>query len=168
MSATIILHYVFIATAAVSTVALLFVRNVFYGALLLMITLLALAGLYVISFAEFLAITQLLVYAGGILVVIIFAIMLTSQLHGKPLLIEHRNPFSGALLCATVFGIITYLLVDQFPTVTNTPGEPFSLSTLGRLILTAYALPFEITGVVLLVALIGAAVIASSSAPKQP
>jgi NADH-quinone oxidoreductase subunit J len=52
----------------------------FHGALLLITCLLALAGIYVIAFAEFVAVTQILVYAGGILVVIIFGIMLTTNL----------------------------------------------------------------------------------------
>ncbi|HTF19455.1 MAG TPA: NADH-quinone oxidoreductase subunit J [Chryseolinea sp.] len=168
MNAATILHYFFLAAASFATVALLFVRNVFYGALLLIITLLCLAGLYVLSFAEFLAITQILVYAGGILVVIIFAIMLTSHLHGKPLLVDHSNRLAGGLVGATLLGFLIYLIVNQFPVVANGQVRPFSISTLGRLLLTEYALPFEVTGVVLLIALIGAAVIASSSAPKHP
>lgn len=168
MNAALILHYFFLAAATVATVALLFVRNVFYGALLLVITLLCLAGLYVLSFAEFLAITQILVYAGGILVVIIFAIMLTSQLNGKPLLVDHSNRLSGGFAGASMLGFLVYLIVDQFPILSNGHVRPFSISTLGRLLLTEYALPFEVTGVVLLIALIGAAVIASSSAPKRP
>lgn len=167
MNVATLLHYFFLAAAALATVALLFVRNVFYGALLLIITLLSLAGLYVLSFAEFLAITQILVYAGGILVVIIFAIMLTSHLNGKPLLVGHSNQFAGGLVGTMILGYLIYLIVGQFPLHTGTSLQPFSISTLGRLLLTEYVLPFEVTGVVLLIALIGAAVIASSSALKR-
>ena len=168
MNAAAIMHYFFLAAASLATVALLFVRNVFYGALLLLITLLALAGLYVLSMAEFLAVTQILVYAGGILVVVIFAIMLTSQLSGKPLLIDHSNRVAGGFIGASLFTIIVYLLVDQFSVQALTPTKPFSLPALGTLLLTQYALPFEVTGVVLLIALIGAAVIASSSSARRP
>jgi NADH-quinone oxidoreductase subunit J len=168
MNAATILHYFFLAAAAIATVALLFVRNVFHGALLLLVTLLSLAGLYVLSMAEFLAITQILVYAGGILVVVIFAVMLTSQLSGKPLLIDHSNRVAAALLSGALFGIIVYLMVDQFPLQPLAPMKPFSLPALGTLLLTEYALPFEVTGVVLLIALIGAAVIASTSSAKRP
>jgi NADH-quinone oxidoreductase subunit J len=168
MNAATILHYFFLAAAATTTVALLFVRNVFHGALLLLITLLSLAGLYVLSMAEFLAVTQILVYAGGILVVVIFAIMLTSQLSGKPLLVDHSNRVAAALLSGALFGIIVYLMVDQFPLQAQAPMKPFSLPALGTLLLTEYALPFEVTGVVLLIALIGAAVIASTSSANRP
>ncbi|MGC3943931.1 MAG: NADH-quinone oxidoreductase subunit J [Chryseolinea sp.] len=167
MNAAVILHYFFLFTAAVATIGILFARNVFYGALLLMITLLSLAGLYVLSFAEFLAMTQILVYAGGVLVLIIFAIMLTSHLNGKPLLIEHSNRLAGGMLGLTLFAIITYLIVEQVKLPTNVQAQPFSITDLGRLFMTNYAFPFELTGIVLLIALIGAAVIASSSTTKR-
>jgi NADH:ubiquinone oxidoreductase subunit 6 (subunit J) len=168
MNAATVLHYIFLAVASIATVALLFARSVFYGALLLIITLLSLAGLYVLSFAEFLAITQILVYAGGILVVIIFAIMLTSHLNGKPLSVDHANHFAGGLVGATILGILIFLIAEQFPIQTSPSLQNFSISVLGRLLLTEYALPFEVTGIVLLIALIGAAVVASTSALKRP
>lgn len=168
MSAATILHYSFLTIAALATVSLLFVRHVFYGALLLIITLLALAGLYVLSLAEFLAVTQILVYAGGILVIIIFAIMLTAQLNGKPLQIDHRNRVPGALIGLPLAAIMIALIAGQFPLDVQYYGQAFSISTIGVLLLSEYALPFEATGVVLLVALVGAAVIASSSLPKRP
>lgn len=168
MSAATILHYSFLAIAALATVSLLFVRHVFHGALLLIITLLALAGLYVLSLAEFLAVTQILVYAGGVLVIIIFAIMLTAQLDGKPLQIDHRNRVAGAIIGLSLAAIMVALITDQFPLDLQYSAQAFSISTIGVLLLSEYALPFEATGVVLLVALVGAAVIASSSFPKRP
>lgn len=167
MNAATILHYFFMATASIATVSLLFARHVFYGALLLIVVLLSLAGLYVLSFAEFIAITQILVYAGGILVVIIFAIMLTSHLNGKPLQIENSNRLAGAITSVALLIIFIVLIVDQFPAIHEGPGHPFPVSTLGQLILSEYVLPFEVTGIVLLISLIGAAVIASSSSPKR-
>lgn len=168
MTAADALHYFFLTTAALATLSLLFVRHVFYAALLLIITLISLAGLYVLSYAEFLAITQILVYAGGILVVMIFAIMLTSQLHGKPLLIDHSNRVAGACIGLALFSVMIYLLVAQFPSGIPAQGRLFDVSTLGTLLMSQYALPFEVAGVVLLISLIGAAVIASSPSNKSP
>lgn len=168
MSAAVILHYFFLIAAAIATILLLLVRNVLYGALLLIIVLLSLAGLYVLSFAEFLAIAQILVYAGGVLVLIIFAIMLTSQLNDKPLLIDHSNRFAGSIVGITLFAIMTYLLGSQIGLQASDTPELFSVPTLGRLMMTGYVLPFELTGIVLLVALIGAAVIASAYPSKRP
>jgi NADH:ubiquinone oxidoreductase subunit 6 (subunit J) len=167
MNAATALHYFFLSTAAIATVSLLFARHVFYAALLLIITLLSLAGLYVLTLAEFLAVTQILVYAGGILVVMIFAIMLTSQLNGKPLLIDHSNRVPGAIIGMAFFGILTYLMADQFPLDASAQPGDFTVSKIGTLLMSAYALPFEVTGLVLLLSLVGAAVIASSSSPKH-
>ncbi|MEJ1241322.1 NADH-quinone oxidoreductase subunit J [Chryseolinea sp. T2] len=167
MNAATILHYFFITTAAVATVALVFARSVFYGALYLMIILLSLAGLYVLSFAEFLAVTQILVYAGGVLVLIIFAIMLTSNLNGKPLLVDHSNRLSGGLLGLTLLSILVYLIAGQINWNNAYGSEAFALPVFGRLLMTRYVLPFELIGIVLLIALIGAAVVASSST-KRP
>jgi len=167
MNAAAALHYFFLSTAAIATVSLLFTRHVFYAALLLIITLLSLAGLYVLTLAEFLAVTQILVYAGGILVVMIFAIMLTSQLNGKPLLIDHSNRVPGAFIGMAFFGILSYLMSDQFPLDAGAQVQAFSVAKIGTLLMSAYALPFEVTGVVLLLSLIGASVIASSSTVKR-
>jgi NADH:ubiquinone oxidoreductase subunit 6 (subunit J) len=95
--------YFFEAIAAAAAIAIVLVRNVFYGALLLIVCLLALAGIYVLAFAEFVAVTQILIYAGGILVIIIFGIMLTTRIADKPLKVEHANIFSGLLLAGGCF-----------------------------------------------------------------
>ena len=72
MNITVFMLYFFEIAAALSAVSLIFIRHVFYGALLMVICLLSVAGLYVLMFAEFVAVTQVLVYAGGVLVIIIF------------------------------------------------------------------------------------------------
>ena len=115
MNLTSILFYTFEAVAALSSIALIFVRNVFHGALLLITCLIALAGIYVLAFAEFVAVTQILVYAGGILVVIIFGIMLTTKLSGRPLLIEHTYGFSGTLAGLLFFVLLVfYISIESF------------------------------------------------------
>lgn len=161
MSASSILHYIFLGVAAAATLSLLFVRNVFHAALLMIMVLLSLAGLYVLSHADFLALTQILVYAGGILVVMVFAIMLTSPLNGRPLAIEHSNRVAAALAGLVWFAIVAYLLFNAV--AIPAPDQPayFSLKTLGALLMSQFALPFEVTAIVMLVALVGAAVMAS-------
>lgn len=171
MNAPSILFYFFEAVAAVAAVALLFARSVFYGALLVIVILLALAGLYVLAFAEFVAVAQILVYAGGILVVIIFGIMLTSRLAGKPLVVEHTLPVSGGMVGMAFFGALVYALAQQ--TFTGTDGVTDSAlnfdttQTVGIALMTDYLLPFETSGMLLLMALIGAAVMASDHTSKK-
>jgi len=172
MSVSFYMFYFFEAIAALSAISLIFIRNVFYGALLLIICLLALAGIYVLAFAEFIAITQILVYAGGILVVIIFGIMLTTKIAGKPLVVEHGYGFSGALVGISFFALFAYFLSKEsfliFPSVTpQTPQNFNSINSIGVGLMSDFVLPFEVAGVLLLVALIGAAVMASSTKSKK-
>ena len=157
--------YFFEAVVALSAIGLALVRNVFYGALLLIVCLLGLAGIYVLAAAEFVAVTQILIYAGGILVVIIFGIMLTSKISGKPLVVEHTFIFSGLLVAGGCFALMAYLLSKEPFLQTQAPSEitPFShVNTIGISLFSKYMLPFEIAGLLLLMALIGASVIAST------
>ena len=158
------MFYFFTAIAAVSALLLALVRHVFYGALLLIVCLLAIAGIYVLAFAEFVAITQILIYAGGILVVIIFGIMLTAR-NEKPLVVEHTNVFGGILISVAFFGAMIFLLTNETLPVATPVTSSSSLShvnIIGASLMTTYMLPFEASGILLLMALIGAAVIAST------
>jgi NADH:ubiquinone oxidoreductase subunit 6 (subunit J) len=158
MTGVEILFFFFMALAGGSAVAIIFSKNVFKSALFLLAALLSVAALYVLSFAEFLAVTQILVYAGGILVVIIFGIMLTTRISGQPLVVENTHIFSGAIAGAGLFAV----LAANLPAVRFLAGEglvPENISVMGLKLFSEYLLPFEMAGLLLLVALIGAAVI---------
>ena len=165
MSSVNLLFYGLEIIAALSAIAILFTRNVFYGALLLIICLLAIAGIYIIASAEFLAVTQILIYAGGVLVLIIFGVMLTSKISGKPLVVENKNWISGSFV--GLFFLITLSKLFSEAnfytnnTVTKETGNT-SINQIGILFSTDYVLPFELTGLLLLVVLVAAAVVASS------
>jgi NADH-quinone oxidoreductase subunit J len=164
------IFYFFEAVVALSAISLIFIRNVFYGALLLIICLLGVAGIFVLAFAEFIAVTQILVYAGGILVVILFGIMLTTKISGKPLMVEHDNKFSGALAGFSFFALLIYSLSKESFVVepSQMNQENFSnLQVMGIGLMSDFVLPFEIAGVLLLIALIGASVVASSVKSKS-
>ena len=157
--------YAFEFLAAVSAVSILFVKNVFYGALLLIICLLSLAGIYVISNAEFIAVTQILIYAGGILVLIIFGVMLTSRISGKPLVVKNHNWFAGVLVGLSFLAILTtFFSSTSFYNSNQVVTEQgyTTINKIGILLMTDYMFPFEVAGVLLLIALIGASVVASS------
>lgn len=164
MSLVNFMFYFFASVATLSALALALVRNVFYGALLLIVCLLALAGIYVLGFAEFVAITQILIYAGGILVVIIFGIMLTAR-NEKPLLVEHTNIFGGVIIAVGSFSLFAYVLANQsFPIAeVSSNSTSFShINSIGIALMTTYMLPFEIAGLLLLMALVASAVIAAT------
>lgn len=158
------MFYFFGSLAVLSALMLAIVRHVFYGALLLIVCLLALAGIYILGFAEFVAITQILIYAGGILVVIIFGIMLTTRSE-KPLLVEHTNVLAGVFVASAFFGGLVFLLNNEsFRFADPAPNSTTlnHVNTIGVSLMTTYMLPFEASGILLLMALVGAAVIAST------
>lgn len=169
MSLLNFIFYFLEAVTALSAVSILFVRNVFYGALLLITCLVALAGLYVLAFAEFIAVTQILIYAAGILVVIIFGIMLTSRISGKPLVVQHTNLFLGSLVGLSFLILLVYFFSEQQFKIFSTakPSPETSIPAFGIGLMSDFILPFEIAGILLLIALIGAAVLSSSIKSKK-
>jgi NADH:ubiquinone oxidoreductase subunit 6 (subunit J) len=164
------IFYFFEAAAAISALGLALSRNVFYGALMLIVCLLALAGIYILAFAEFVAITQILIYAGGILVVIIFGIMLTTKILEKPLTVEHAYIGSGVLAAVAFFVLMGVVLAKESfyePATTTTETTFNNVNVIGISLFSKYTLPFEIAGLLLLIALIGASVIASTIKSKN-
>lgn len=165
MTTSILIFYSLEVLAGVSAVCILFTRNVFYAALLLIITLLSVAGIYVLTQAEFMAVTQILIYAGGVLVLIIFGVMLTSKISGKPLVVQNRNWIAGSfvgIICATflikLFAEASFYKDDSLSSATTYN----SVNQIGILLMSDFVMPFEVAGILLLVALICAAVVASS------
>ena len=133
-------------------------RNIVHAALFLLAALAGVAGLFVLLYAEFLALVQLLIYGGAIIIVILFALMLTRSGEYEGETETRRRPFA-ALAAALLFGLMTAVFVadaEQFNTNTR-QAVPFR--TLAEDLFAAWAVPFEIASLVLLVALIGAVVI---------
>jgi NADH:ubiquinone oxidoreductase subunit 6 (subunit J) len=162
--------YFFMVLAALAALGVLLTKNVFYGALLTIVCLLALAGIYILAYAEFVAIAQILIYAGGILVVILFGIMLTSRISGKPLVVTNRNVFAGSLAAVLLFLLLTKAFQGMtlpYPSMNLPAPNPAGITQVGVNLMTVFVLPFEIAGILLLVALIGAAVTATAK-PTAP
>ncbi|MBI5549650.1 MAG: NADH-quinone oxidoreductase subunit J [Deltaproteobacteria bacterium] len=138
-----------------------FSRNIVYASFSLLGAFLGVAGLYVFLSADFLAVAQVLIYIGGVLVLILFAVMLTSRLQHVKL----SNPAMGMLPATLATVATTALLVFvALAAPWRRSGSPAPMrptaEALGDLFLTRYLLPFEIASVVLLAALIGAVVLA--------
>ncbi|MEO5976992.1 MAG: NADH-quinone oxidoreductase subunit J [Chryseolinea sp.] len=167
MNIATFMFYFFVITAALTAILLLFTKNVLHGAFLLIITLLSLAGIYVLALAEFIAVAQILIYAGGILVVIIFAIMLTSKVSGKPLQLEHGNVINGMIVGGSFFLVLVFLISREEGLKVIPQSRLATINELGIALMTEYSLPFEVAGIVLLVSLIGASVFASTT-PTRP
>jgi NADH:ubiquinone oxidoreductase subunit 6 (subunit J) len=155
-----------------SSLAVVLARNVVHAALFLVVVFGAASGIYVLLNAEFIAIVQVLIYAGAVTILVLFAIMLTQHSMGR-----NSNPFSGqwwlaALICVILAGGIIYA-VSSSPMIVGSAGGSANvigagtnggtIVHLGQLLYSpfsySYVLPFEIASVVLLVAIVGAIMI---------
>jgi len=131
-------------------------RNLFHSVLWLALALVATAGLFLLLHAEFLAAAQVLLYAGGVVTIVVFAIMLTERLVGESIQQMNRGIGWGALVAAAVFATVAAVLFRApLPAEPGGP-DPATLAGLGRALLTAWVLPFEALAVLLLAALLAA------------
>jgi len=158
--ATAVLFYFFAAMAVASALAVVISRNIVRTAVALLFTLGAIAGLYFLLNAEFLAAVQLVVYAGGTLILIVFGIMLTSKspfVKFEPKLAEAMIALSVGvvLLFVLVMGIFNTSFANNAMKIAEYPVE-----SLGQVLLGDYLVPFEVISVLLLVVMIGAAYLA--------
>ena len=139
-------------------------RNVVHAALALLLSLVAVAGVYLILFAEFLALVQVLIYGGAIVIVVLFALMLT-RIEDFRHLTDHRQWPLAAVGATVLFGILIAAIVDT--PVPETDRQGVGLETLGDSLFVQWAVPFEIASLVLLVALIGAIVLVRNSGGRD-
>ena len=158
MTAEALVFWVF-ATVTVSSAAVVVLsRTLIYSAFALLFTFFGVAGLYVLLGADFLAATQLLVYVGGILVLLLFGVMLTHKIYDLDLRTETTQLASGLIVAAGLFVILAATAVKtQWMGAERAPAA--TTAEIGRLFLGRYLLPFEAASVLLLVALMGAAMI---------
>lgn len=130
-------------------------RNLFHSVLWLALALVGTAGLFLLLHAEFLAAVQVLLYAGGVVTIVVFAIMLTERLIGSSIAQTNRGILAGAVAAAAVFvGLAGTILRAARPM--PAPAASLTTATLGRAVLTEWVLAFEVLGLLLLAALLGA------------
>lgn len=136
-------------------VMMLSTRNVVHAAFWLLETMLATAGLYLLLDAEFLALVQVLVYAGAVSVLMLFTIMLT--LRRREDAVRPFEPGWGGVMLAALFGgsMLVAISKAELPQARMPDAVP-TVADFGRVLFTQWAVPFEIASLVLLVALVGA------------
>lgn len=175
----ILLFYAFAALAVGSALLIVAFRNPVHSALALVTTLFALAALFVTLEAYFLAAVQIIVYAGAIMVLFLFVIMLLNL--GHPEAVEpstgRYRKLAVVLLVALLALQVTSMAVRQAGGEAAVPDAGMlddNIPYIGKLLYTDYAFPFEIVSMILLVALIGVVVLvkrmprADGSRPTQP
>ena len=134
-------------------------RNVVHAALALLVSLIAVAGVYLVLYAEFLALVQVLIYGGAIIIVLIFAVMLTRSAD-YPRISDNKQWPLAAVAALALLGLLAPSFIIN--AVEGTRAQNASFTGIGESLFTTWAVPFEIASLVLLVAVIGAIIIARS------
>ncbi|MCU7495843.1 MAG: NADH-quinone oxidoreductase subunit J [Ignavibacteria bacterium] len=162
----IILFVFFALIAAVSSVVMVTRPNPVMSAIFLVINFFALAGLYLLLHAQFISVVQVIVYAGAIMVLFLFVLMLLNSKSEQKLLSGQKKiKVFAIVLAAFVFIQIAYLIFFSSPSRSLSPDVAASIKAgtveeIGRQLYTGYILPFEAAGFLLLAATIGALVLA--------
>ena len=166
-----IFFYVFGALAVAASLLVIGQRNPVYSVLLLIASFAALAGLYVLLDAPFTAVAQIIVYAGAIMVLFLFVVMLLNVPREDAAEYDRSHPLNrpgarrlGAVLALALVAELVWALsyvLGRGPAVSDTAaGTVSSVREIGRVLFTDYAFPFEATSILILVALVGSIVLA--------
>lgn len=160
MTATEVLWWIFAAAIVVTSAGVVFSRSVLHSAIFLIGSMAGVGAMYVFLTVEFLALVQFLIYGGAVTVLILLALMLTrSDPSGRP------EPVNGSQLpFALLVGIslVTTLVAVAIDTVWGGPDEPtnVAITTVSNRMFEAFGVPFILASALLLVALIGAIILA--------
>ena len=156
---TEIVFYFFAVLIVASAAAVVFARSLIHSAFGLLFTFFGVAALYVFLGADFLAATQMVIYVGGILVLLLFGVMLTHKPYDLNLKSETFQFLPALLVTLAVFiALVTLMTRTAWHKGVERAAEP-TTAAIGELFMKDYILPFEVASIFLLIALIGAAMI---------
>lgn len=163
-----VIFYLFAAITVFSAAFVVFSRNVIYSAFSLLFTFFGVAALYVFLSADFIAVTQVVVYVGGILVLLLFGVMFTKGIMNTELKSDVLHIVPGTLILAAMLSALLYTF---YTTHTWKPSEiqlqGSIVERIGYETMSHYVLPFEMVSILLLAALIGAAFLARFDKPDN-
>lgn len=147
------------AVAGVAGVLVVASRNVVHAALFLVAALTAMAALFLLLGAEFVGWTQILIYVGAIVVLLLFGIMLTKAPMGR-MALDNQKRGMALVVAAGTFGVLTWLIWDAFGSERIPLKQAVTTKQIGQSMFDRFVLPFEAISVLLLAALVGAIVLA--------
>ncbi len=167
----IVYLFILLAVLAIgSALAMVINKNVVNSALFLVINMVSLAGIYLLLNAQFLAVIQILVYAGAIMVLFLFVIMLLNVEDEEKLFDKFRvKYFLAFILGAAVVGQIFYSIAgvtDMLPEISSNMAEIGTVEAAGDVLYTKYLFPFEMTAILLTAAVVGALMVAQYKIKK--
>ena len=153
------IFYIISSLLLISAFWVVFSPNLIHSAVSLLFTLFSVAAIYIFLYADFLAATQVVVYVGGILVLIIFGVMLTNRIDTPSIASSSANQFIGGTGALIIFVIQVAVIYNTEWKLKLPQSQESSTADIGRLLLNDYLLPFEVASILLLAALMGAALL---------
>ena len=163
---SLVLFYAAAALTLGGGLGVVMTRNIVYAAFALLVAMMGVAGVFLLMFAEFLALVQVLIYGGAIVIVILFALMLT-RVQDFEHLSDNRQWPIAALIALAIFGLLVAGIAGTDVRVAEGGRQVVEFKDLGESLFVQWAVPFEVASLVLLVALIGAIVMVRSTGGRE-
>lgn len=158
------LFFVFASMVAIPIIYMVFTKNVIRAAFAFAISLLGMAALYVLLSADFMAVVQIMIYAGGIVVLLIFGVMLSKRTKKAGVFTEHQQLFPAIIISlALMFFLVSAIISSDQKWIHGVTEQINQTRQIGVLYLTDHLIAFELIAFLLLVALVGAAFLAKKS-----
>ncbi len=152
--------YVLTLFALIGAAGVAWSRSVIHAALFLILALLSVAGLYLVLLADFLALVQVLIYGGAVAILFLFAMMLTRSPDSAQLIDNTQRPWAALVSCAVFVILASSAYATQWPGLRATSVRHVDFAAIGSSLFVDWAIPFEVASLVLLVAMMGAIIIA--------
>ena len=163
------LFVIFAILAVAGAVAAMSLRNLVHSVLALTTAFAGLAAIYLLLGAQFIGLAQILVYVGAVAILIVFAILLTRDTASTLQLITVPSGKGGGIVVLAIFAIMTWTILHSAASRRTLPPQPeASVQQIGNALMLQFALPLEIIGLLLTVALIGAVTIAMREKRETP
>ena len=157
--------WVLAALAVAAAAGIMLARSLLHAVLWLILCFIALAGLFITLSADFVAVAQVMVYAGAVGVLVIFAIMLTPN--SAVANSETRLFGPGLLVASVISGIMVFVAVRTDWNTAQRGGFETTVQEIGKALVDRYVLPFEVASVVLIAAMVGAIVLVRNRRPEE-
>ena len=156
MNPEVIGFWVLAITLVGSALGVVLTKNLFHSVLWLALGLISTAGVFLLLDAEFLAAVQVLLYAGGVITVVVFAIVVTEKLVGEKISHTSKRLAGGIIVASGLFGMLASVIRRADIDVARPEMTGDATAAIGMSLLTKFVLPFELLGVLLLAGLIAA------------
>ncbi len=151
------IFYLFAGVTIISAIMVVSAKNIVHSAFYLLFTFFGVAGLYVLLGADFIAIAQIMVYVGGILILLLFGVMLTNKITSVEIKSGSTQVIPAVIGVGILWGTITSVFMHTEWKTELTSLPQTTTYEIGKILITDYVLIFELLGILLLIALVGAA-----------